>query len=167
MTTPNARLDEDRGLDGGPRLDEGRGTDTAGMDAVWHVFDPNNLDAGGHLLVRDEQDVDRLVVALARPDASAALITHRGRPCVVFDGDRLPDHQVTVAVNGPYGYLTWSDEEHPYLVSDGDAGSPAFLAHYTEYDAGTGVDLATFRAALVEFLATGRRPTCLAWGEVT
>jgi hypothetical protein len=144
-------------------IERASGTDTACLDATWAVIDPNDLDAGGTMLVRDAHDVDHLVEALSQPEASAALIHHHGRPSVEFEGELMPDHEVRAAVQGEYGYLTWSDEDLGYAVSEGKPESPACLADYAEYAAGTGVDLATFRAALIEFLTTGQRPTCLAW----
>jgi hypothetical protein len=147
-------------------LEQASGTHTACLDATWAVIDPNDLDGGGTMLVRDEHDVDHLIAALAQPQTTAALIHHHGRPSVEFEGELMPDHEVSAAIQGEYGYLTWAEDDFGYAVSAGDPQSPPYPAYYVEYDAGDGVDLATLRAALAEFLTTRQRPTCLSWRKI-
>jgi len=132
--------------------------------ATWTVLTDDGANSGGELVVSTAQDIDTLLDALNSPGATAALIRHTNRAAVPDgSGGMVPDHDMSAGVWQGYGYLTYTDTEHEYETLTGDPDSPAYPAHYVEYDAGTGVDLPTLRQALVEFLHTAQRPTSVAW----
>ena len=41
-------------------------------------------------------------------------------------GGHVPDHDMTVGVWHGYGYLSFTDAEHDYMVLDGDPRSPSY-----------------------------------------
>lgn len=136
------------------------------MVATWAVIDPADPGAGGTMTVRNAVDVDALLEVLGQPDVTAALVHHRARLTVEFEGEAMPDHELSVGVHNGFGYFSHADADHEYAVSVGDPKSPPFPAYYVEYDAGGGVDLATCRAALTEFLTTAQRPASITWRMV-
>ncbi|GAB2963175.1 hypothetical protein GCM10027280_60050 [Micromonospora polyrhachis] len=136
------------------------------LTAVWTILTPEAENSGGEMVVRTSDDVDALIMALSQPGSTAALVQHQDRP-TVYDEDLgdIPDHDVTIGIWRGFGYLSFADLEHEFMYSDGESDSPSFAGHYTEYPAGSGVNLATLRAALVEFLETAQRPTNIHWKE--
>jgi hypothetical protein len=128
------------------------------------VLNPDGTADGGEMTVETPQDVTRLTDELDKAGATAAMIRHDRRPMISDGaGGQVPDHDMTVGVWHGYGYLSFTDAEHDYMVLDGDPRSPAYPAHYIDYDAGTGVPLDRLRAALVQFLETTDRPDNVRW----
>ncbi|GAB3139113.1 hypothetical protein GCM10027290_07670 [Micromonospora sonneratiae] len=134
--------------------------------ATWTILKPEGEESGGEMTVHTPDDVDTLIAALGQPGATAALVQHQKRP-MVHDEDlgEIPDHDMTIGVWQRYGYLSFADLDHEYMYLDGEPNSPRFAGDYTEYPTGSGVSLATLRVALVEFLESAQRPTCVAWQE--
>jgi hypothetical protein len=62
--------------------------------------------------------------------------------------------------------LEYSDDDHDLCQPAGDPESPVFHSDSDQFEAGTGIPIATFTKALKEFLVTARRPTCVEWREV-
>jgi hypothetical protein len=59
----------------------------------------------------------------------------------------------------------------PYFVSSGDSGAGELLVffrdgHWPEFDAASGIPLTAALEAAHEFVATGERPSNIAWAEV-
>lgn len=132
---------------------------------MWVVFAPDGQVRGSSMAVATTDDIDRLVATLSEPGVSAAMIEHTGRTHVLFEGEELPDHDMTAGVHEGFGYLSYSDGDHDYAMPAGDAASPPYAAHYVDYNAGTGVAIETLTEALREFLATAQRPTCIQWQD--
>lgn len=132
--------------------------------AIWTVLQPDGTAGGGEMTVDTQGDVPRLIEELDAEGATAAMVRHDRRPMVPDGaGGQVPDHDMTVGVWQGYGYLSFIDAEHEYMVLDGDPQSPPYPAHYVEYDAGTGVPLDRLRAALLQFLETAARPDNVEW----
>jgi len=141
--------------------------------AVWPISDPNDTDAADELTVSTPEDVDTLLSRLADPGAGPAVVEHVDRDLITDTegllgapgATEIPDHDVAVAVHGGFGYLTYADPEHDYSTLRGEAGSPELRSEYVDYPAGAGVPVEVLAAALKDFLATARRPTCVEWQE--
>jgi hypothetical protein len=132
--------------------------------ATWTILKPDGTADGGEMTVDTAQDVTSLIDELDKDGASAAMVRHDRRPMVADGtGGQVPDHDMTVGVWQGYGYLSFTDAVHDYMVLNGDPRSPAYPAHYVEYDAGTGVPLDRLRAALLQFLETAARPDNVEW----
>lgn len=132
--------------------------------ATWTVLTPEGTANGGEMTVHTPADVARLVTELAGPGATAAMIRHEQRPTISDPNlGEVPDHDMTAGVWQGYGYLSFTDAEHEYMVTVGDPRSPGYAAHYIEYDAGTGIALSDLEAALVRFLDTTTRPDNVEW----
>ncbi len=142
--------------------------------AVWPISDPDNPDAADSLGVGAPEDVDALLARLAEPGAGPATVEHLDRDLITDTEGllgapghaRFPDHDVAVAVHGGYGYLTYADPEHDYATLKGEPDSPALHTEHVDYPAGSGVPVELLATALKDFLATARRPGCVAWQEV-
>lgn len=134
------------------------------FSATWSNLAPDDPVGGGQMTVRTPDDVAWLITELGRPGATAAMVYHDDRPMIPDDSfGQLPDHDMTVGVWQNYGYLSYIDDTHDFMVLDGDSRSPYYPAHYIEYDAGTGVTLDLLHAALVQFLETAQRPDNVRW----
>ncbi|MFT7839950.1 Imm1 family immunity protein [Saccharothrix sp. BKS2] len=112
-------------------------------------------------VVACEADVDLLVEALARPGCNDAMLEHFGRD---VDDEGESDHNLVLAVRGGWGYLNYVDDEFTGWPK-GDPDAPFVDEPYTDFPPGVGVPLPVFRALLLEFLATARRPTAVDWYE--
>ncbi|MBB4963927.1 Imm1 family immunity protein [Saccharothrix violaceirubra] len=104
-------------------------------------------------------DVDLLITYLSRPDCNDATLEHFGRDT---DADGEADHNVVLAVRGPWGYVNFVDNAFSGWPK-GDPAAPYVDEPYTDYPPGVGVSLPMFRELLLEFLATGRRPKVVEW----
>ncbi|SFQ71776.1 Immunity protein Imm1 [Amycolatopsis arida] len=122
---------------------------------TWAVSVPvDGADGGGeHFTVATEEDVDRLVALLRRPEAGEGSIQSENGASVL-----------DVLVQNDYGYLLFSGEE-AYVYSVGHPDSPAGESE-GGFPAGSGVSIDRFRAALVEFVTSGGRlPSAVEWRD--
>jgi hypothetical protein len=134
--------------------------------ATWTTAAPAGDRTDDELAVRTASDVAELIKALNQPGAGAALLCHQRRKTVPDDnGGQVPDHNMTAGVWQGFGYLSYADLDHEYMTLAGVENSPAYPAQAVEYDAGTGVALELLSSALVQFLETAQRPTCVTWRE--
>jgi hypothetical protein len=139
--------------------------------AVWPITDQNDTDAADEMTVSTPEDVDTLLARLAEPGAGPAVIEHQDRELITdTEGllgapgtTEIPDHDVAAAVDQGYGYLTYADPEHDYSTLRGEPSSPEYRSEYVDYPPGAGVPVDLLAAALKEFLATAKRPTCVDW----
>lgn len=141
--------------------------------AVWPISDPRDSDAADQLTVTEPEDVDTLLARLAEPGAGPAVVEHLDRDLITdTEGllgapgrTKIPDHDVAAAVHAGYGYLTYADPDHDYAPLQGEPDSPAHHTEYVDYPAGSGVPVELLATALKDFLATARRPECVAWQD--
>ena len=116
-------------------------------------------------IVSDPADIERLLVALGKDAASDALIYHQQRPRHESPAGPMPDHDMSAAASRGWGYLSFVDVDHGLSSLFGEAGSPEYHGEHCHHPAGSGVRLDSLRDALIEFLNTSQRPTCVRWLE--
>lgn len=126
--------------------------------------------AGNRVIVRDADDVDRLIDVLLRNPASHAMAQ-------VFSTarERLPsgmfDHELMVGVDAErsVGLLAYMDGQVGNIVtsngsSDTESVWYSITGNSTEYPGGTEVSIDDIRNAVKEFLSSGGQiPTCVQW----
>lgn len=120
-----------------------------------------DLDRAEHRyqVVACEAEVDRLIAFLGREDCNDGTLEHFGRGT---DADGEADHNVVLAVRGPWGYLNYVDNGFSGWPR-GAPDAPYVDEPYTDFPPGVGLPLARFRAVLLEFMVTGERPTSVEW----
>ncbi|WNV90622.1 Imm1 family immunity protein [Umezawaea sp. Da 62-37] len=141
------------------------------FNAVWSI--QNADESGEQMTVTTPEEVDALLTRLAESGAGAAVIEHQERALIPdvegllgAPGEvKIPDHDVAAAVSSGFGYLTYADPDQDYSTLVGEDGSPVYASEYVDYPAGSGVRVGVLAEALKEFLATGRRPSCVEWQE--
>jgi Immunity protein Imm1 len=102
------------------------------------------------------------VAANPRAGLAATRLEHSGRR--LFD-QRLAYYNMFAAIVNGYGYLSYEDETLNKAYVVGDPASPGHMHDSDDFPAGSGVPLATFTAALVEWLASAERPTVVQWRD--
>jgi hypothetical protein len=143
-----------------------------GLHARWRVHPPGGAaDSVEEAIATTPEEIERLVTALAQPDADDAYVTHLARPTVVMpfaSDDEVPDHVVHLAVRDGWGYFAYAGDAagwpdgftgHP----QGDPHSPGTYGSYSEYPAGSGLPVPEFTRLLTDFLANAELPTWIRW----
>lgn len=123
------------------------------------------------LVIATEQDVDQLLDELLDgPDGprSCALLYVRDQPMI--NGD-IPDRELKVGIDtttrlGALHY--WQQDLGHAAYSHGDqVGTEplqfVYFGNPRKFPPDSQVDLATIRQAILEYLHTGTRPTCVRW----
>jgi Immunity protein Imm1 len=121
--------------------------------AHWYLYPPAGPRTDEWKMLVTDDDVDELLDALGREYVDDAYLTT----------DRPDAFVLHLAVRDGWGYLAWSDDE--FLGSPvGDPRSPGTHGTFnTDYFPGTGLAVGALAPVLKELLATGRRPTGVAW----
>lgn len=125
------------------------------------------------LTLTDTAEIGQFVTALFPDSVSDAILTHERRPrveTVIPDGAAfltVPDHSLIVGVHGNRARLSYRGHdghgpEPVHLFSHGDFARPGT----DDFPPNSEVSLKTLTEALIEFLATAKRPTCLTWQPV-
>ncbi|MEU5695506.1 Imm1 family immunity protein [Actinosynnema sp. NPDC020468] len=124
-----------------------------------------DLDVAEHRyqVVACAADVDLLVAFLGRVDCNDGTLEHFGRGT---DAEGEADHNVVLAVRGGWGYVNFVDNTFSGWPR-GAADAPYVDEPYTDFPPGVGLPLPLFRALLLEFMATGRRPALVDWYDET
>lgn len=148
---------------------------------LWYFTETRQAD--DPVTVRSEQELERaLEEVLAYKQPHPTPVCAQGRP--TFGPLNLPDHQLKFDVDAEAGVGAIHAFGSPDFHGDEAAGafysrvsrrtpaddvSPAAL--YIDFDTRTrfppdaAIPLALLRQALLEFMKTGRRPTCVEWQE--
>jgi len=131
------------------------------ISASWYVFPADGSSRAEGFLVLADEDVAELVTMLADPAAGTATLYLSGTG--VFATPPIYDHTVHAAVGDGYGYLSHWDLNNDLAYSRGEPDSPGLASEREKFPAGSGLSLASFRAALTELLHTGQRPSAVEW----
>lgn len=138
--------------------------DDASITAGWAVIHTDGTYEGLNTTLRTPSDVAAFVDRLADPQADSARLVHNGRP--LWDPEQgFPDHDMFAAVVDGYGYLSYQDSRLGKAYTVGDPASRGFEYDDDDFPPGSGVSVATFTSALVEWLRTRERPTTVHWRE--
>jgi hypothetical protein len=132
------------------------------ITAVWPISSPSDPNAGDGLSITEPAEVEELIARLSEKGAGAATLWHEGRE-LADTATGMLDHDVVVAVNGGFGYMSYLDGDHDFAVVEGDPSSPPMNSEDADFPQGSGVEPAVLAAALREFLSTGQRPTSVSW----
>lgn len=121
--------------------------------AHWYLYPPTGPRTDERQTLATNDDVDELLGALGGEYVDDAYLTT----------DQPDTFVLHLAVRDGWGYLAWSDDE--FLGSPvGDPQSPGTHGTFnTDYFPGTGLAVGTLARVLKDLLATGRRPTEVAW----
>jgi hypothetical protein len=131
------------------------------FQAAWLRYSPDGVAEADGMVVTAPGEVGDLVEKLAGDGADTATIYLSDSG--VFAEPPTIDHTVHVAVAGRYGYLSHWDMAHDLAFARGEPASVAHLSEAEDFPAGSGLTIAELTTALVELLATGKRPTSVDW----
>ncbi len=151
------------------------------IQAQYWVHEPARPPAERVVHLETDQQVREFVALLAGEHVSDALLTHTRRPRIetaIPDDDApgsfltVPDHSVIVGIRGQRGALSYKGNdghtpEPVHLCSHGQGPNHPVLYETEELPANCEIPAETVADALVEFLATARRPTNLAWQHLS
>jgi Immunity protein Imm1 len=131
------------------------------FQAAWLRYSPDGAVAADGMVVTTPDEVGDLVAKLADDgtDTATIYLSDSG----VFATPPTIDHTVHVAVAGGYGYLSHWDMANDLAFARGGPTSVAHLSEAEDFPAGSGLTIPQLTAALVELLATGKRPTSVDW----
>jgi hypothetical protein len=115
------------------------------------------------MVVTTSDEVGDLVAKLADDGADTATIYLSDSG--VFAEPPTIDHTVHVAVAGGHGYLSYWDMTNDLAFARGEPASVGQRSEAEDFPAGSGLTIPQLTTALVELLATGKRPTSVDWSQ--
>jgi len=131
------------------------------FQAAWLRYSPDGAVVADGMVVITSGEVGDLVARLADDGADTATIYLSDSG--VFATPPTIDHTVHVAVAGGYGYLSHWDMTNDLAFARGAPTSAAHPSEVEDFPAGSGLTIPQLITALVELLATGKRPTNVEW----
>jgi len=138
------------------------------IQAQYWVHDPGRPAAEHVTRLTDATEIEHFVTVLAGNRVSDAILTHERRPLVptAIPGVRVPDHSLIMGVRGDRATLSYRGHDghstspvHLFSHGDGDLAPDLF----DDFPPDREIPRAALLPALLEFLHTANRPTCVKW----